>query len=63
MDSPRIFFTRIFFLCSEDAFSFITNDKYALEKVLFLIKDREEKGCNLERMQLNQEEEKLKKDK
>lgn len=60
-DSPRIFFTRIFFfffLCSEDAFSIIKNDKCDLEKVLFLVKDREGKGCNLERMQLNQEEKK-----
>lgn len=44
------------FYYSEDAFSFIKSNKYDLEKVLFLIKDGEEKGCNLERMQLNQEE-------
>lgn len=44
------------FYPSEDAFSFIKNNKYELEEVLFLIKDREEKGCKLERMQINQEE-------
>lgn len=40
-------------LCSEHAFIVIKNNKYDLEKVLFLIKDREEKGCYSEKMQFN----------